>query len=210
MKKIPAPLNDLDFVREWLKLRISPKRYGHSVGVAETARDLATRYGESLELAHYAELAGWLHDACKEMKDFLLVEKAKEYGLLLDPVEEQHGHLLHGPVAAQLVKQEFGLEDTEILNAISEHTLGAINMSLLSKIVFLADAIEPGRPAEYADPIREPLRIGTPGDIIHPLDKAVLIACESSLQFLEQSSKAIHPRTIEVRDYYLNICQSNK
>ena len=102
----------------------------------------------------------------------------------------------------------FGLEDQDILNAIAEHTLGALNMTLLSKIVFLADAIEPGRPAEYADPIREPIKVGSVTDTVSPLDKAILIACQSSLDYLAQAGKAIHPRTVAVRDYYLKICQS--
>jgi predicted HD superfamily hydrolase involved in NAD metabolism len=208
MSKIPPPLDDLVFVQGWVKQRVSPKRFGHIVGVAQTAKKLASQFREDSELIFQAELAGWLHDSCKEMEDALLVEKAKEYGLKLDPIEEANGHLLHGPVAAQFVKHEFGLKNQDILNAMAEHTLGAAPMSLLSKIVFLADAIEPGRPAEYADPIREPLKSGGVHDPISPLDKAILIACESNLQFLEQNGKAIHPRTIAVRDYYRKICQS--
>ncbi len=206
MKDIPPPLDDLKYVQSWVKERVSAKRFGHIVGVAQTAKKLAQQFSEDAELAYKAELAGWLHDSCKETKDKELVVQAKEYGMQLDPVEEENGHLLHGPVAAQFVKHEFGLKDQDILNAIAEHTLGAINMTLLSKIVFLADAIEPGRPAEYADPIREPIKSGC-GDTIGSLDKAILVACESSLQYLAQAGKAIHPKTVQVRDYYLQICQ---
>jgi len=213
VKDIPPPLDDLLYVQSWVKPRVSPKRYGHIIGVARSAKDLATRFNPNpkkidQEFVYLAELAGWLHDACKEMEDKTLIEQAKKYGLKLHPVEEKNGHLLHGPVAAQLVKHEFGLQHQDLLNAIAEHTLGAIAMTHLSKIVFLADAIEPGRASEYADPIREPLKSTSINDRISPLDKAVLIACESSLQFLAQTGKVIHPRTIEVRDYYLKICQS--
>jgi predicted HD superfamily hydrolase involved in NAD metabolism len=208
MKDIPPPLDDLKYVQSWVKERVTQKRFGHIVGVAHTAKKLAQQFSNDPELAYKAELAGWLHDACKETKDKELVEQAKKYGLQLDPVEEENGHLLHGPVAAQLVKEEFGLKDQDILNAIAEHTLGAINMTLLSKIVFLADAIEPGRSAEYADPIREPIKTGSVKDAIAPLDKAILIACQSSLDYLAQVGKAIHPKTVAVRDYYLKICQS--
>ena len=134
------------------------------------------------------------------------MQQAKDYGIHLDTVDEANGHLLHGPVAAQFVKQTFGLEDQDILNAIAEHTLGAVNMTLLSKIVFLADAIEPGRPAEYADIIREPIKTDTADGAV--LDKAILIACESSLQFLAENGKAIHPKTVAVRDYYAKVCQN--
>ncbi len=208
MKHIPPPLDDLKYVQNWVKERVSQKRFSHIVGVAQTAKKLAEQFSQDRELAYKAELAGWLHDACKEVKDKELIEQAKAYGLQLDPVEEQNGHLLHGPVAAQFVRRTFGLEDQEILNAIAEHTLGAVNMTLLSKIVFLADAIEPGRPDEYADPIREPIKVTSVRDNILPLDKAILIACQSSLEYLAQIGKAIHPKTVAVRDYYLKICQS--
>ncbi len=209
MKDIPPPLDDLKYVQNWVKERVSPKRFGHIVGVAQTAKKLAKQFSDDPELAYKAELAGWLHDACKETKDKELVQQAKEYGMKLEPVEEANGHLLHGPVGAQFIKHTFGLKDQDILNAIAEHTLGAIDMSLLSKIVFLADAIEPGRPADYADPIRKPLEAGTASGATPSLDKAILVACESSLKFLAENGKAIHPKTVAVRDYYAKVCQAS-
>jgi len=204
---IPPPLNDLQFVKNWVQSKVSAKRFGHIAGVAQTAKQLAQKFSNDEELAYLAELAGWLHDACKETKDYLLVEQAKEYGLKLNPIEETNGHLLHGPVAAQLLKKEFGFEHKETLNAIAEHTLGALNMSLLSKIVFLADAIEPGRPADYADPIRQAIDGYFAEDPDKALNQAVLTSCNSNLQILLECHKAIHPRTVEVRNYYLAICQ---
>ena len=123
-------------------------------------------------------------------------------------MEEENGHLLHGPVAAQLVKNTFALNNIEILNAIAEHTLGAVDMCLLSKIVFLADAIEPNRTAEYADPIRQAIYDCSSDTTASSLDRAILIACNSNLQLLLETNKVIHPRTIEVRNYYLQICQN--
>ena len=207
MRDIPSPLDNVTYVQDWIKQRVSAKRFAHTAGVANTAKKLAERFSNDPSFIYKAELAGWLHDACKEMKDKDLIEQAKKYGLILEVVEEENGHLLHGPVAAQLVKHEFGLQDTDILNAITEHTLGAVNMSLLSKIVFLADAIEPNRPAEYADPIREPIYPASTNEE-SSLDKAILIACESSLQFLKKNGKAIHPKTVAVRDYYLEKCNA--
>ncbi len=199
--KIPPPLDDLQFVKDWVKPRVSAKRFGHIAGVAQTGKQLAQKFSDDPEIVQLAELAGWLHDACKETKDDILVQQAKEYDLKLNPIEEANGHLLHGPVAAQLVKKEFGVKNEDLLNSISEHTLGAINMSLLSKIVFLADAIEPSRPADYADPIKQAMD--------QSLDQAILVACNSNLQILLESHKTIHPRTVEVRNYYLQICQGS-
>jgi predicted HD superfamily hydrolase involved in NAD metabolism len=207
---IPPPLDDLQFVKDWVKPRVSAKRFGHIVGVAQTAKKLAQKFSCDRGIAYMAELAGWLHDACKETKDDILIQQAKQYGLKLHPIEETNGHLLHGPVAAQLIKREFGLEHEDVLNAIAEHTLGAINMSLLSKIVFLADAIEPGRPNDYADPIRQVIDNFVDSDPTQALDQAILMACNSNLQILLESHKTIHPRTVEVRNYYLRICQDNR
>src|SRR5271163_974937 len=113
MKGVPPPLDDLEYVQNWVKERVSPKRFGHIVGVAHTAKKLAQQFSHDSELAYKAELAGWLHDACKETKDNELVEQAQKYGFKLDPVEEENGHLLHGPVAAQFVKHTFGLDDQD-------------------------------------------------------------------------------------------------
>jgi predicted HD superfamily hydrolase involved in NAD metabolism len=201
-KNIPPPLDDLQFVKDWVKPKVSAKRFGHIAGVAKTGKELAQKFSNNPEIVYMAELAGWLHDACKETKDNILVQQAKDYGLTLHPIEEANGHLLHGPVAAQLVKKEFDLDHADILNAIAQHTLGAIDMSLLSKIVFLADAIEPARPADYANPIKQA--------IDQSLDDAILVACNSNLQILLETNKTIHPRTVEVRNYYLQICQNKK
>jgi predicted HD superfamily hydrolase involved in NAD metabolism len=202
IKNIPSPLDDLEFVKDWVKPRVSAKRFGHIAGVAQTGKKLAQKFSNDPDIAYMAELAGWLHDACKEIKDTILVQQAKKYGLKLHPIEETNGHLLHGPVAAQLVKHEFGLKHKEVLDAIAEHTLGAVNMSFLSKIVFLADAIEPSRPHDYADPIKQA--------IDQSLDQAILVACNSNLQILLELHKTIHPRTVEVRNYYLQICQRSQ
>jgi predicted HD superfamily hydrolase involved in NAD metabolism len=204
---IPPPLDNLQFVKDWVKPRVSAKRFGHIVGVAQTGKQLAQKFSSDPDIAYLAELAAWLHDACKETKDDILVKQAKEYGLKLHPIEEANGHLLHGPVAAQLVKQEFGLTHKDVLNAIAEHTLGAVNMCFLSKIVFLADATEPCRPPEYANPIKQAIDDFFDKDANRALNQAILVTCNSNLQFLLESNKIIHPRTVKVRNYYLQICQ---
>jgi predicted HD superfamily hydrolase involved in NAD metabolism len=251
---VPAKLT-LEFAREWVRTRISEKRFRHTEGVAETARELALRSNCDVFLA---ELGGLLHDCCKEVKDKELISRAKEFGLKLHPIEELNGHLLHGPVAAETVKAELGLTNKKVLDAIAEHTLGAVDMTTLSKIVFLADAIEPGRSRDYVKPIWQALhpcvwpeeddtqncvddnehargRDNKQGSaekdaplaaqsnahhFTHPvlyglealkltnkippdLDKAVLVACDLGLQDLVDSKRYIHPKTVDVRNFYL-------
>jgi predicted HD superfamily hydrolase involved in NAD metabolism len=220
---VPASLT-LEFAREWVRTRISEKRFRHTEGVAETARELALRSNCDVFLA---ELGGLLHDCCKEVKDKELISRAKAFGLKLHPIEELNGHLLHGPVAAETVKAELGLTNQEVLNAIAEHTLGAVDMTTLSKVVFLADAIEPGRSSDYVKPIWQALHpcvwpeaddtrecgdgsvlygleaLKLTGKVAPDLEKAVLVACDLGLQDLVESKRYIHPKTVDVRNFYL-------
>jgi predicted HD superfamily hydrolase involved in NAD metabolism len=224
---VPATLT-LKFAREWVRTRISEKRFRHIEGVAETARELALRSNCDVFLA---ELGGLLHDCCKEVKDKELIVRAKEFGLKLHPIEELNGHLLHGPVAAETVKAELGLTNKEVLDAIAEHTLGAVDMTTLSKVVFLADAIEPGRSRDYVKPIWQALHpcVWPEGDeaqdcvttlyglealkltsqVPPDLDKAV-VACDLGLQDLVESKRYIHPKTVDVRNFYLNLIKNRE
>lgn len=187
---------DLEYARRWVEPRISAKRFRHTEGVALVARRIARacQCDENL-----AELAGLLHDACKETKDKELVEQARAYGLILHPVEERNGHLLHGPVAAELVKKELGITNAEVLSAIAEHTLGNVPMSKLSEVLFLADCLEEGRPADYTAPIWAALSINKKINVA----AAMVTASDLGLSHLIESGRPIHPRTVEVRNYYL-------
>jgi predicted HD superfamily hydrolase involved in NAD metabolism len=187
----------LDFVRKWVEPRISPKRFKHIEGVVAVAEELAESNGSDVFLA---QLGGWLHDACKEVKDKQLVELAGNFGIALDPILERYGYLLHGPVAAETARRDLGIKHQELLDAIAEHTLGAAPMSDLSKILFLADCLEESRPKDYTKPIWKALGRGGKLD----MDAAIVVASDLNLKFLIDDGKPIHPRTIEVRNYYLS------
>ena len=197
MKHEGIPENiTLEFVRQWVRPRVSEKRFRHIEGVVEVARQLAHHTSNDVFLA---ELSGWLHDACKEVKDKELVVMARDFGLELDPILESYGHLLHGPVAAEVAKRELGVTNTEVYAAIAEHTLGAVPMSDLSKIAFLADCLEESRPKEYTDPIWKALDLaGTVN-----LEAAIVVATDEGLKYLIEDKKPIHPKTIAVRNHYL-------
>lgn len=188
----------MERARKWAEPRISHKRFRHVEGVAFTGKKLAKRVAGCDPFL--AELACWLHDACKEEKDKQLVVLAKELGMQLDAIEEANGHLLHGPVAALVVKRELGVTNQELLDAIAEHTLGKVGMSELSQVVFLADCLEEGRPKDFTEPIWNAL---DKNDKPANLDAAMLVACDLSLKSLLDSKKVIHPRTVQVRNYFL-------
>jgi predicted HD superfamily hydrolase involved in NAD metabolism len=186
----------LEFAKNWMQPRNSAKRFKHICGVAHVAGRIAEAAGEDTFLA---ELGGWLHDACKEVKDKELVKMAEGFGMKLHPIERAYGHILHGPVAAEVARRELNITHKELLDAVKEHTLGAVPMTNLSKIVFLADCLEEGRPRDYTDPIWQALDPDGACD----LDKAIYKACDLNLQHLIEKQRPIHPLTVEVRNYYM-------
>lgn len=199
-KNLAETMPSIASVQEWIKPRVSEKRFKHITGVAETAVKLAQFFGCDPD---QAQLAAWLHDACKETKEKDLVLQARQFGLSVNSIEEATGHILHGPVAAEVIRSTLAITNEDVLNAIREHTLGAVNMSMLSKVIFLADALEPGRPKDYSQPIWQSLNLSEADKSQANIDLAVLVTLDLNLQHLLQSRKTIHPKTVEARNYYL-------
>jgi predicted HD superfamily hydrolase involved in NAD metabolism len=197
VSEIP-PFLTVEFAQNWLKGRLSEKRFAHTKGVAKVAEKIATALAMD---ATKPVLAAWLHDACKEVKDKELVSLAEGYGLVLNAIEKANGHLLHGPVAAEVIRAEFGLTDEGILNAIREHTLGNVAMTQLSQVVFLADCLDESRPQDYTQPIWQALDLAGRVD----LDRAMLVALDAALKHLLESCRVIHPLSVEARNYYLKL-----
>jgi len=176
-----------------ISVRLSPRRCRHSMNVAQEAANLADHYGVDREKAY---LTGILHDYAKDLKpdDLLLI--AGENGLIDYEVERQLPDLLHAPVGAFLLKQELGIEDGEMLEAVRFHTMGSLQMSPLDKIIFLADMIEPDRDA-YPD--LERLRRLAFDD----LDQAMLLGLDSTIRYCLDRRAVLHSRTVEVRNMFL-------
>lgn len=196
-KGIPEEVT-LEAARKWAKARVTEKRFRHIEGVAAVGKEIAELAGEDEFLA---ELAGWLHDGCKEWKDKELVKAAQSYGMKLNDVEKENGHLLHGPVAAFVAREELDIKHQELLDAVSEHTLGKVGMTDLSKVVFLADCLEASRPSDFTAPIWNALKNNPKKKA--DLDAAMLVACDLSLEHLINSKRVIHIKTVDVRNYFL-------
>ncbi len=181
---------------EALKARLSKlldhERFEHSIMVMETAEVLAKRFNLDVETA---KTAGLLHDAAKELSRDKILALAKAYGWEIDPVEEAHGKLLHGPASAQIVKEQFGIDNEEILNAIAYHTVGRPAMTEMDKIIYLADHIEPQRDYPGVEKVRELAK--------ENLDEAIVACIDSMLTFLIQYGKPICFKTLQTRNYYL-------
>ncbi|WP_078552749.1 bis(5'-nucleosyl)-tetraphosphatase (symmetrical) YqeK [Bacillus alkalicellulosilyticus] len=167
-----------------VKPHLTEHRYEHTLGVVKTAKELAKRFGAD---ENKAELASIFHDYAKfrsktEMKQILLDKQ-----ISLDMLE-YGDELLHAPCGAYLVKTEVGIEDEEVLTAIQFHTTGRPGMTLLEKVVFLADYIEPNRKFPGVEEARELAKTS--------LDEAMILALRNTMTFLLKKSHAIYPGTL--------------
>lgn len=178
-------------VLTWLADNVPAFRLQHSLGVEQTAVELAQHYQLDVEKAAQA---GLMHDLAKYFKPSLLLQIAKDEGIEVDSVFEANPHLLHADISAVVARDRFKMQDTEVLDAIANHTLGSPGMSPLSCVVFLADSLEPtrGHTVEL-DALRQACR--------QDLYKAVWLTCNYSLKFLVDSPCLIHPRTILTRNW---------
>lgn len=143
----------LAHMRDMLRTRMKdkPRRFEHSLGVTETAINLAEVYGVD---TYDAAVAGLLHDWDKVVDDHDLLARAAQFGIEIAGSPVAAVGLLHGPVAACELPHIFPDLSPEVLQAIARHTIGASDMSALDMVVFIADAIEPHRYGSYADGLR--------------------------------------------------------
>ena len=184
-----------DRVLTWLADNVPASRLQHILGVEQTSVELARHYQLDVEKA---ALAGLMHDLAKCFKPTRLLQMARVEGIEIDPVCEATPHLLHADVSAIVARDQFGVQDEAVLEAIALHTLGRPGMSDLSCVVFLADTLEPGR---GKTPELEALR----QEAWQNLYKAVWLTCDYSLRFLLNSHCLIHPRTISTRNWAVAI-----
>ncbi|WP_101844352.1 bis(5'-nucleosyl)-tetraphosphatase (symmetrical) YqeK [Halobacillus sp. Marseille-P3879] len=170
----------LAFVRPHLK----QSRYEHTVRVTDTAVELAKRYGADVEKA---EVASILHDFAKhkpkeELRQWIIKDSRVSNELL-----DYHHELWHGPAGALMLEEELQIKDEEILSAIACHTSGKKDMSLLDKVVFLADYIEPGRNFEGVEEVRELAK--------DDLNSACLQSLINTVHFLTNTKRTVYPDT---------------
>lgn len=163
----------------------------HSIGVEETAFNLATLYGIDPIDPKKASLAGLLHDYAKDLPVKQLCRIASEHDLA-DDISRQEPALLHAPVGAWLLKHELGIDDREVLEAIRVHTTGFPGMSFLAKVVYLADCLEPGRNYPGVNELRVIVR--------RDLDRALLMAVDRTINHIIDRGKIIHPFSILFRN----------
>jgi predicted HD superfamily hydrolase involved in NAD metabolism len=171
---------------------LSPERLEHSLGVVEAGVHLARRWGANEE---QVRLAGLLHDCAKGMSPDELLHWALAFDIVRNDIERVCPDLLHGPVGAMLAWKKYGVTDAAVLSAIRLHTLGGEKMSLLERIIYLADYVEPGR----AFPGVEELRVLAEQD----LNLALLRAMEGTIRYVLERGLPLHPQTVRARNSLL-------
>lgn len=171
---------------------ISQNRYQHTLRVVETCKKLSKIYGADLIKT---EIAALLHDSAKFSCEEKIFNKARELDALDDEIYIYNKDIIHAPLASKIAKDKYNIQDEDILNAIKYHTTGRKNMSLLEKVIFIGDFIEPSRNFDGIGKIRNLAFVD--------LDKSLLLALNTNLKFLLKKEKLISRDTIEARNYLM-------
>ena len=143
-----------------------------------------------------AYIAGLLHDCAKCMSNKDKIEYCEKHDLPITAVEHDNPSLLHAKVGAEMSKRKFDIEDPEIYQAIFYHTTGHPNMTLLDKIIYIADYMEPHRDeAPNLDIVRKQVFID--------IDIALFTILKDSVEYLDSFDKPVDPMTMETYLYYV-------
>ena len=169
--------------KAFMEENMKPSRRRHTEGVVDTAVRLACRFGADPEKA---ELAAWFHDLVRNVDPKALDGLVRELGL--DGRYLGNVNLAHGKVAAALMRRDYGIADEDVLNAVAFHTTGRAGMSLLEKVVFLADVIEPGRSHPS---VEENRRIAE-----RSLDEGCLFAMNHTIDYVNSRGEHLDPDTL--------------
>lgn len=182
-------------IQNQLKNDLNESRYIHTMGVMYTAASLAMCHGGDVQKAL---IAGLLHDCAKCIpfeEKFALCEK---YQIKISPVERRNPELLHAKLGASIAADKYEIQDEDIINSIASHTTGRPEMSLLEKIVYISDYMEPGR---------KPL--SNMGDVrrlaYQNIDECLYRILKDSLVYLKSRDMAIDPMTEKTYFYYREI-----
>lgn len=187
-------LLDIETAREIAKQNLTPDRYYHSECVAKEAVKLAEQYGADPEKA---ELAGILHDVMKNKDENYLLQYFSCNGIILTDIEKKIPKLWHTIAGAVFAQQEFKIDDQDIINAIRYHTTARKNMSLLEKVIFVADCNSADRIHEVVDESRKMAE--------KDLDHCILYNLQQNMIILLNNEMHLHPDCVQAYNSLLKI-----
>ena len=174
-----------DKYKSIIKDRMGKKRYVHSINVAKAAQQLAIKYGANVEKAM---IAGILHDITKEMPFDEQLQIIESNGIILNNVQSFSPKTWHAISGSVVIEQELGIADEDILNAVQYHTSGRANMSLLEKVIFVADFIGEERDYKGVDVMRAKAK--------KSLEDAMLYGVSFTIKDLSERQCAIDMNTL--------------
>ena len=179
-------------LRKQLENELKPDRFDHTLGVAYTAANMAFLYGADIEKAL---IAGYLHDCAKCMTHEEQIKICEKNDIEITEVERKNHSLLHAKVGMYLARTKYDVYDPEILGAIRWHTTGREDMTLLEKIVYIADFIEPNRrPLENMAEIRK--------EAFTDLDMCLAHILHDSVIYLKTIGKEVDEATMNAYEFY--------
>lgn len=178
---------------EIIRGRLSDYRFYHSLCVAQSAKELAGRYGADGEKA---EAAGILHDITKECSKAEQLEIIEKAGMAVTELERENKKFLHQLSGCAYIKTELGINDAEILGAVRYHTTGRENMTLMEEIIYLADFISADRTYDDVDIMRNKVEEGK--------EQGMLYAASYTIRSVVKSGKILHPDTVNAYNWILN------
>lgn len=179
-------------MHEKLKQVLTEKRYNHSIGVMNTAMEMARFYGADVEKTQIAAL---LHDCAKNYSASEMSELCERYNVVLDDVSKASRGLIHGFLGAEIAQKYYGVSDPEIYDAIYYHTIGKPDMNIITKIIYIADGIEPSRNYEGVDRIRDM--------VYEDIDRALVLQIDYTIHSVINKGALLHTNTIDTRNFYL-------
>lgn len=183
---------DITKIRKAMEKSLDSKRFEHTLGVAYTAAALAMCNDVDTEAAI---VAGMLHDCAKCLSNDKKISMCEKRNIKISEVERRNPSLLHAKLGSFIAMEEYHVEDIDVINAIMNHTTGRPDMSVLEKIIFVSDYIEPGRnKAKNLDSIRKLA--------FHDLDQALLKILQDTLEYLTDSEDEIDDMTQKTYDFY--------
>lgn len=172
--------------------KLPKERYYHTLGVAYTADSMAMKYGADHDKAF---TAGMLHDCAKAFKSDKYILMAEKANIEVSDSERENVQLLHSKLGAYIAKEKYGISDEDILNSITFHTTGRPDMSLLEKIIYIADYIEPGRTKQKRLPEIRKMAFEN-------IDVCLFMILEDTMEHLKSKNNVIDPMTEKTYIYY--------
>lgn len=191
-------VEDIEKLKEDLKIVLSDSRYNHSISVMNMCEALASKYNVNVKKA---KLVGLMHDMAKDMTKEEKIQYVKNNNIECSLIEEKIVEILHGKIAADICKKRYQF-DKEMCTAIKYHTTGKENMTLLEKILFIADKIDETRNYEGVEDLRELA--------FEDLDKAILKNIDDTLIINIQKNRLILEESIKTRNNLLLSSEKDK